>query len=265
MAQELDLQFVFIPAGKFVIGSRLAADSKTNDDEIPQHELFISDYYLMRFPVTNSQYATFVKATGHRYPLFWEEGNYPVEKVDHPVVGVSFLDAVAFCRWGREVTGLPLRLPSEPEWEKAARGAEPRIYPWGNSWEDGRANISESKFGGTTPVGHFSPSGDSPFGLADMAGNVQQWTGSLFGKYPYHPDDGREEYLYELEAPALFPKFYETGGTMRSTSQEAGAGKTVIRGGSWREGKPTSRCAYRGWAAPMHRSDDTGFRCCYEP
>jgi formylglycine-generating enzyme required for sulfatase activity len=265
MPEELDMQFVLVPAGEFVIGSSRASDPKAGDDETPQHSLNVTDFYIMRYPVTNDEYNRFIQTTGHRAPLFWKEGQFPVEKADHPVVGVSFLDAVAFCRWARQVTGLAVRLPSEPEWEKAARGPDGRIYPWGNNWELGRCNSVEAKTGSTSPVGQFSPNGDSPYGIAEMAGDVQEWTSSLFGSYPYDPNDGREVFVNELDAPALFPRFYETGATMVASSQEAAAGKTVIRGGSWREDRLTSRCAYRGWAAPLHRSDDTGFRCCYEP
>jgi len=264
MVEKLDLQFVLIPEGEFIIGSAHASDPKATDDEMPQHKLGVTDFYLMRYPVTNAQYDQFMRATGHRPPLFWSDGKYPAEKADHPVVGVSFLDAVAFCRWARDLTGLAVRLPSEPEWEKAARGADGRLFPWGNQWEDGRANTAETKLGTTTPVTQFSPAGDSPYGVAGMAGNVQQWTSTLYGAYPYDPEDGREELVYNLDSPALFPRFYETGATMVVSSMEAGSGKTVIRGGSWQEGRFKSRCAYRGWAAPMHRSDDTGFRCCYE-
>jgi formylglycine-generating enzyme required for sulfatase activity len=265
MPEELDLQFVLVPGSAFLIGSSHSQDPKATDDEMPQHELNVTDYHIMRHPVTNAQYYKFIKAVGHKAPLFWDDGQFPEAKADHPVVGVSFLDAVAFCRWARQVTNLPVRLPSEPEWEKAARGTDGRIYPWGNSWEDGRCNTTEAKIKGTSSVGRFSPSGDSPYGISEMAGNVQEWVSSLFGPYPYDPTDGREVYVNDLEHPAIFPKFYETGATMVVSSQEAASGKTVIRGGSWREDRLISRCAYRGWAAPLHRSDDTGFRCCYEP
>lgn len=264
MSEKLDLQFVPIPAGDFMIGSSHSADPKATDDEMPQHELNVSDFYIMRYPVTNAQYHQFMQATGHRHPLFWVDGKYPLEKADHPVVGVSFLDAAAFCRWARDLTGLAVRLPSEPEWEKAVRGPDGRLFPWGNRWENGRANTAESKIGGTSPVGQFSPAGDSVYGVAEAGGNVQQWTASIFGSYPYDPDDGREALVYDLQSPALFPHFSETGATMVVSSMEAGSGKTVIRGGSYLEEQFKSRCAYRGWAAPMHRSEDTGFRCCYE-
>lgn len=265
MPRNLDLQFVHIPGGEFIIGSSHARDPKSSDDEKPQHLLSVSEYHIMRNPVTNEQFLGFVQETGQRAPLFWKDGEFPKDQGNHPVVGVSFLDAIAFCRWAREATGLPVRLPSEPEWEKASRGTDGRLYPWGDKWEEGRSNSYEAGIGRTSPVDLFSPEGDSPFGVSGMAGNVQQWTASLFGGYPYDPTDGREVYVYDIDSPALLPKFHESGGTMNVSSREAATGKTVIRGGSWREDRLSSRCAYRSWAAPMHRSDDTGFRCCYEP
>jgi len=263
---DLKFDFIRIPEGEFVMGSNLSFDRLTQSDESPAHNLYITDYYISRFPVTNAQYRLFLEATGARPPMFgWPEGRFPQDKADHPVVGVSYGDAVAFCQWAAKVIGLPLRLPSEPEWEKAARGCEGQAYPWGNTWEGGRCNSYESKVGGTSPVGEFSPQGDSPFGVAEMGGNVQEWTSSLFGTYPYDPEDGRERLVYNPEASSLMPGLHETGCTSNALALEAALDKTVVRGGSFREEKVKSRCAYRGWAAPMHRSVDTGFRLVYEP
>jgi len=263
---DLNLEFILIPEGEFIIGSNLQADSLAQPDEMPSHRLRITDYFIMRYPVTNAQYFQFVAATGHRPPLFgWPNGQFPSDKRDFPAVGVSYQDAVAFCRWAAEQTGLPLRLPSEPEWEKAARGPDGKIYPWGDRWEPGRCNSQEARQGGVSRVGQFSPQGDSPYGVAEMGGNVQEWCSSLFGKYPYDPEDGREILVYDPEGRGLMPTIHETGCTSNPQALEASLDKSVVRGGSWREAKLKSRCAYRGWAPPMHRSDDTGFRCCYEP
>lgn len=262
---ELQLNFIKIPASNFTMGSKRSHDRFAHNDEMPLQVLNVSDYFIMKYPVTNAQYNLFVQATGCRPPLFWAEGMYPAEKADHPVVGVSYYDALAFCAWAGQQTGLPLRLPTEPEWEKAARGSEMRVYPWGDEWKPGLCNSEEEKLNDTTPVDRYSPQGDSPYGVADMGGNVQEWLSSLFGPYPYDPTDGREAHVYDLQADDLLPTLLETGCTSIPESEEASFGKSVLRGGSWREKKLQSRCAYRSWAAPMHRSDDTGFRCCYEP
>lgn len=262
---DLQLDFVHIPASPFTMGSSRSRDSQAHEDEMPAQLLSVTDYFIMRFPVTNAQYAQFMQETGHRAPLFWRDGTFPNGKSDHPVVGVSYYDAIAFCAWAGQVTGLPIRLPTEPEWEKAARGPEPRLYSWGDEWKTNACNVSEEKLNDTSPVGRFSPQGDSPYGVADMGGNVQEWCSSLFGPYPYDPADGREAHVYDLHNRDLLPKLLETGCTSIPESDEASLGKSVIRGGSFRETKFQARCAYRSWAAPMHRSDDTGFRCCYEP
>lgn len=271
LSPELALEFVLVPAGEFVMGSDRKQDEHAQPDEMPAHKLLVSDYYLMRYPVTNAQYQLFIRETGYRPPLFWPQGAFPEDKANHPVVGVSYHDALAFCRWAKQKTELPLRLPTEPEWEKAARGPDGRIYPWGNTWQAGLCNIAEARLNGTSPVGHFSPAGDSPYGLADMNGNVQSWCSSLFTPYPYDPQDGRETLVYNINPPeaidgrSLLPKFWDTGATSLPESVEASLGKSVIRGSSWRESRRRARCAYRSWAAPMHRSDDTGFRLCFEP
>jgi len=265
MISEIQLDFVHIPAGEFTMGSNRSRDPKAHDDEMPAQVLLVSDYFIMRHPVTNAQYELFVRETGQRAPLFWKDGMCPVDKGEHPVVGVSYYDALAFCAWAARTTGLPVRLPTEPEWEKAARGPDVQLFSWGNEWKTGLCNTSEEKPNGTSCVTRYSPQGDSPFGVADMGGNVQEWCSSLFGPYPYDPTDGREAHVYDLDNRDLLPKLVETGCTSMPESEEASLGKSVLRGGSWRETKFQARCAYRSWAAPMHRSDDTGFRCCYEP
>jgi len=262
---DLDLDFVKIPVGEFRFGSNSRKDHQADSDEQPQHKLSVTDYYIMKHPVTNAQYRVFTDATGHRLPLFWENEVFPADKADHPVVGVSYRDAIAFCRWAGEATGLPMRLPTEPEWEKAARGTDGQIYPWGNKWDMEKCNTRERKLNGTTPVGHYSPAEDSPYGLTDLAGNVQEWLSNLFGSYPYDPDDGRELLVDNLDHDQLMPRLWDTGCTAVPSSLEASLNKSVIRGSSWRETEYQSRCAYRSWAAPLHRSDDTSFRCCYEP
>lgn len=261
----IELEFVKIPASDFTMGSSRSHDRQAHEDEMPEQVLHITDFMMMRHPVTNAQYARFMKATAHRAPLFWNNGTYPAGRDDHPVVGVSYYDAIAFCAWAGKELGLPVRLPTEAEWEKAARGPEFRLYNWGQAWNKGLCNTSEEKLSGTSPVQAFSPQGDSPYGVADMGGNVQEWCSSLFGPYPYDPADGREAHVYDLQNQELLPKLIETGCTSMPESAEASLGKSVIRGGSWRETKFQARCSYRSWAAPMHRSDDTGFRCCYEP
>ena len=160
--------------------------------------------------MTNTQYLAFVEATGRKPPLHWEGGKPPGGKEDHPVVYVSWHHAMAYCQWLAKTTGRAYRLPSEAEWEKAARGGlrigkkdnpyPDRIYPWGNERDEKRCNSGEGGLRGTTPVGQYSPGGDSPYGCVDMAGNVWEWTLSLWGKeldepdfkYPYDPEDGRE-------------------------------------------------------------------------
>jgi formylglycine-generating enzyme required for sulfatase activity len=265
MQVQLDLDFVLIPEGEFITGSNPSVDRLAQTDESPQHRLHITDFHMMRYPVTNAQYHLFVEATGHRPPRFWPDGQFPANQADHPVVGVSFQDAVAFCRWAADVTGLPLRLPTEPEWEKAARGPDGQLFPWGDEWDGELCNHGEGWPADSTPVNQFSPQGDSPYGVADIAGNTQDWCCSLFGPYPYDPIDGREVLVYNLESQGLMPHLHETGCVANPQQIEAALNKLVVRGGSRRQGRQNSRCAYRSWAAPMHRSDDTGFRCCYEP
>jgi len=245
--QPFEPELIPIPAGEFLMGSDPEQDKQAAGDEQPQHKLCLPDYYMARTPVTNAQYLPFVQAT-FRQPPGWKACRPPAGQEDHPVVTVNWEDAMAYSRWLAEMTGKPYRLPSEAEWEKAARGPEGRAYPWGDEWDEKRCNSLEGGKGGTSPVGWYSPAGDSPYGCADMAGNVWEWTRSLWGdewpepdfKYPYHPEDGREN----LKA---------RGGVMR-----------VLRGGSFDYSLKLVRCAFRNRMVPKprHVYSNFGFRVC---
>ena len=163
--QKTGVEMVLIPAGDFFYG-----DGK--------QRIHLPIFALARTPVTNAQYKAFVDAAGHPVPNNWLGGRIPAGKEDHPVVRVTWEDAQAFCGWAG------CRLPTEQEWEKGARGTDGRVYPWGDRWELGRCNSKEAGINDTTPVGLY-PSGASPYGLLDMAGNVRQWCEDLHG-----PDRG---------------------------------------------------------------------------
>jgi formylglycine-generating enzyme required for sulfatase activity len=241
-------ELILIPAGEFLMGSDVQKDKDAGEDEMPQHTVYLPDYYMAKTPVTNAQYAAFVEATGHEQPRHWKGGPPPGGKEDHPVVYVSWHDAVAYCNWLAEVTGKAYRLPSEAEWEKGARGTDGRIYPWGNEWDPKRCNSGEGGQEETTPVSAY-PQGVNLYGLLDMAGNVWEWTASLWGedlskpefKYPYDPTDGRED---------------------------PGAGDNVLRvlrGGSWDNVRNEVRCACRLRFSPISRWSNHGFRIVAPP
>ena len=243
------IELVRVPAGEFIMGSDPDQDLDAAEWEQPQHRLHIPGYFISKYPITNAQYAAYIKTSGASPPSYWEGGGdfaivyesalwqggqlSPVIE-DHPVVCISWVDAMTFCSWlSRKIKKL-VRLPAESEWEKAARGTDGRIYPWGNKWDSRRLNCSENTFGETTPVGKFSPTGDSPYGCSDMAGNVWEWTLSITGEYPYQRADGRED-LNNQEAPR------------------------VLRGGAFNFRQRYMRCTARAWYTPDTR-DIYGFR-----
>jgi formylglycine-generating enzyme required for sulfatase activity len=154
-------EWVEIPAGEFWMGE---------GDNVQR--VHVDTFWIAKTPITNAQYQLFVKATEHTPPEYWEDDHPPKDKFSHPVVDVSWHDAEAYCQWLSEVTGKAVRLPSEAEWEKAARGdQDKRRYPWGDEFEAARCNSHELGLGETTPVGIFTM-GASPYGVLDMAGNV---------------------------------------------------------------------------------------------
>jgi formylglycine-generating enzyme required for sulfatase activity len=240
---------ILIPAGEFLMGSDPDKDAHARPEEQPQHTFYLPDYTIARTPVTNAQYKVFVRATRHNSPdhwrwLFWKRRRPPKQRIDHPVVNVTYDDAQDYCRWLTDVTGKSYRLPNEAEWEKAARSTDGRLYPWGNAWDGDRCNVSGgSDLEDTTPVGAY-PAGASLYGLLDTVGNVWEWTRSLWGPrlrepqftYPYDPDDGREN-------------AWATSDVRR-----------VLRGASFFNGPEMARCAARYRYSPKNWFRSIGFR-----
>ena len=255
------LGFVEIPAGPFLMGSEAVVSGRLAISESPQHPVDLPLFYLGRFPVTNAQYQAFLKENGTWKPP--EDGL--VEAGNQPAVSVSWYEAMQYCRWlerqlhsgpdipgflvdllaGRKGDGIwTVTLPSEAEWEKAARGmADARLFPWGPLPSPTLANQIESALRATSPVGCFE-GGRSPFGVEDMSGNAWEWTRSNWGsnmdvplyKYPYRPADGRED------------------------TRAARSVLRVLRGGSFLSGANELRCSHRTAELPDTRGEHIGFR-----
>jgi formylglycine-generating enzyme required for sulfatase activity len=226
-----------VPAGAFLMGSDKQKDKDAYDDELPQHTVMLGAFQIGMYPVTVAEYACAVRANvvGEPPKSGSVDWTTQLQRLDHPVVCVSWRDVLAYVRWLEQVTGQPWRLPTEAEWEKAARGTDGRIYPWGSQWDKNRANTRDGGAGTTTPVGAYAERGDaSPYGAHDQAGNVWEWTSSLFKKYKYNPDDGREN--------------------LDSTVSR------VLRGGSWYGNPRDARAAFRNGNQPDLWSIDGGFR-----
>ena len=202
--------------------------------EQPQHDLVLPEYEISKFPVTNAEYYIFIYNTGYRIPKGWIGFHFSDGFDEHPVVGVSKADALAYCSWISKICGQNYRLPTEAEWEKAARGIDNRVYPWGDSFDPWRCNTIESGKKTTTPAGSYSPGGDSPFEIADMAGNVWEWTRSYLTNYPYKLEDDKDN---------------------PSTK-----GKCIVRGGAWYYSRVLARCSTRETVLADFISPALGFR-----
>jgi formylglycine-generating enzyme required for sulfatase activity/tRNA A-37 threonylcarbamoyl transferase component Bud32 len=226
---------VYIPPGDFIMGS----ESEFSDQR-PRHKVNLNAYFIDMYEVTNAEYKKFAEATGHPEPIvkeFWAEpfnwhnGTYPPGKGDHPVALVNWDDAAAYAKWAGK------RLPTETEWEKAARGADERKWPWGNKWEVDRCNTAESFLNSTQPVHSFAK-GKSPYGCFNMAGNVMEWTADWYSE------------SYYREAPSRNP-FGPLTGAYR-----------VARGGAWDSNLNLYvRASYRQYFSPHTKNSDLGFRC----
>lgn len=231
---------VLIPAGEFIMGSR-ESDKYAREDERPAHSVHLDAYYIDQYEVTTARYATFFQETKRPTPAYWSE----LVLRQHgrkPVVGVDWEDASAYCAWARK------RLPTEAEWEKAARGTDQRIYPWGDSEPDEqRANFSSGfdfkNYGVLTDVGSFEQ-GKSPYDVYDMAGNVWEWIADWYDENYYG------------KSPVRNPK-----GPSTNIISRVPQGR-VLRGGSWNDGRGNVRSADRDpQFIPSTRFDRAGFRC----
>jgi sulfatase modifying factor 1 len=229
---------LLIPKGEFFMGN--PEEDDIYYDEHPLHKVYLDDFWIDCYEVTNRLYKRFIDETGHRFPHVdaewaepynWENGSYPPDRADYPVVLVSWEDAATYAEWAGK------RLPTEAEWEKAARGGLlKRQYPWGDTIDEPHANyftsiISKNEM---KPIGSVLP---NPYGIYDIVGNVWEWCADWYGKTyyrasPYKNPQGPEEGMYR-----------------------------VFRGGSWINRKETLRCSERARNVPTHRSYIIGFRC----
>jgi formylglycine-generating enzyme required for sulfatase activity/predicted Ser/Thr protein kinase len=227
-----DAEMVFVPAGEFLMGSS-DADKDAGSDEKPQHTVYLDAFWIDKYEVTNAQYKQCVGAGRCQQPSTTSSSTrssyYGDSKYDnYPVIGVSWRDAILFCEWAGK------RLPTEAEWEKAARGAAGRIYPWGDRYDISKVN-ADGKVGDTTAVGSY-PAGASPYGAMDMAGNVWEWVADW----------------YDAKYYASSPKDNPTG--------PSGSAR-VLRGGAWDSYQYFVRAADRNSIYPDYRLINVGFRC----
>jgi formylglycine-generating enzyme required for sulfatase activity/energy-coupling factor transporter ATP-binding protein EcfA2 len=247
------LGFVEIPGGKFIMGSDKDKDKKSFGEESPQHSLNLETFYMSKYPVTVSQYKAFLEATDKPEEEDWYQYN---RFGNHPVVKVDWFNAIAYCKWLNDQLikndKLPkkikeflktkkwhITLPSEAEWEKAARGEDGRIYPWGDEFDKDRQNYDDTNIGRPSPVGCFEK-GASPFQIMEMSGNVWEWTRSIYAEYPYKPIKSIEN-LQDNE------------------------GARVVRGGCWSNPAGLCRVADRNRLTPDYRGGNIGFRLCLSP
>jgi formylglycine-generating enzyme required for sulfatase activity len=221
-------KMVVIPAGWFTMGSESG-----QDNERPLHRVWVDRFGIGKYPVKNREYGEFLAATKNRPPPFWRDPLF--SRLDQPAVGVNWNEAEAYCRWLSEDTKRAFRLPTEAEWERAARGGqEAAAYPWGNEPPSERSFIGvDPETGGPPAVGVNEPNG---FGLYDMSEGVHEWCSDYY------------DYRYYHYSPDRNPKGAAAGHRRSS------------RGGSWRHRIPFSRCAARSSLPPEFHYSDYGFR-----
>jgi formylglycine-generating enzyme required for sulfatase activity len=235
-----DAPLILVPAGPFPMGVP-PGDRDGGRDEYPRHEVYLDAFYIDKYEVTNGRYLEFVRTTGHRAPQhpkdptrnLWKGNTMPESVADRPVVNVDWQDAKAYCAW----TGR--RLPTEAEWEKAARGADDRRFPWGNVEPTHKhLNYNQRWIGEKTlmPVGSYE-AGKSPFGAYDMAGNVWEWVNDWYD-----------------------PLYYEKSPAKNPPGPESGTHK-VVRSSGWQVETPMVRIFTRIKSDPTVRNESTGFRC----
>ncbi|MBS1258385.1 MAG: Formylglycine-generating enzyme [Candidatus Scalindua arabica] len=289
MKQNPPEDMVLIPEGPFLMGSTeedikklLELDKNVEasrfDVEVPQREVYMSAYLIDKSPITNAEYKKFIESGGYKQRDFWSDAGWDyVQQVkpldsdgvhsamdsedDCPVVNVSWYEAEAFAKYAGK------RLPTEAEWEKAARGTDGRIYPWGNEFDKAKLNCAESKIEKPTPVTKF-PDGISGYGCFDMAGNVWEWTADWFDSQYYSSAPDRDpQGPVKAEDKPFFGRPEDVGTSIYELEPAAAGSSTlsdckVLRGGSWNGGGVIHiRCANRDYDEPDYKNDTIGFRC----
>jgi serine/threonine protein kinase len=230
LSEDLTMSFVHIPAGEFWMGSD---DEDAQEDEKPMHKVYLNEYWIGLTPVTNQQYQIYCKDAGKKYRPF-------LQRRDYPVINVSWFDSNDFCNWLVQKTKRLVRLPTEAEWEKAARGLDKRNYPWGNESPNcNLANYVQCLGRGASVTSH--PDGASPYGVLDMAGNVWEWVNDWYAEDYYN------------KSPEHHPEGPESGNYR------------VLRGGSWDSYELELRVWYRYGGFPDDCFNNYGFRCLLVP
>jgi formylglycine-generating enzyme required for sulfatase activity len=227
--------FVEIPAGSFMMGSDKDRDKDALDREFPRHKVTLSVYLIGRYPVTVAQYRAFLDDIKQPIEELWKEYN---RYDNHPVARVSWEDADAYCKWLSKKLDCQIQLPTEAQWEYAARGTDRRIYPWEDEVDPNKANYNDTGINTTSPVGCF-PSGNSPYGLSDMAGNVWEWCYDRYGEY--------------------------TADAVTDPVATDNCSGRVLRGGSWYYFARFCRTANRNYNSPINRNYYHGFRLVRSP
>ncbi|NJP07100.1 MAG: SUMF1/EgtB/PvdO family nonheme iron enzyme [Chloroflexaceae bacterium] len=267
-------EMVEVPAGPFLMGSS-DADPWAEIDEQPQHTLELPTYFIGKTEVTNAQFRPFVDVDGYTNPAYWTDHGWEWREEYHltapgfwddpawngaeqPVIGVSWYEAVAYARWLSTQDRPRISVPTEAEWEKAARGPDGLLWPWGNEWREGLANSEEAGHGVTLPVGSY-PDGASPYGALDMAGNAWEWCSTASPKaYPYEREDEWDEVYLERRGNWVID--LEGEGNETDLERRSANNTTMMRGGSWFNPQEQNRGANRGTSEAHGNVNIIGFR-----
>ena len=226
ISEPFNLQMIKIPEGEFKMGGGGSTRWGGQIINNPRREVYLPEFLIGKYPVTNLQYAKFVEDSGYHAPKHWENGNVPQGQELFPVTNVNWWAANAFCEWLSNETGKSFRLPTDEEWEKAARGTDGRTYPWGNRFDTSYTNTIESGIQELTPVNKYFPWGKSFYGCLDMVGNASEW---VFDEI-------------EFEDQQEFVNYH------------------IIRGAGYRSKSYYAKCTTRGFSEKRNQSYGIGFR-----
>jgi serine/threonine protein kinase len=255
---KLGIEWITVPAGEFILGDNRKKHRGALEIQTLRPKMSLPEYCIAKYPITNLQYQLFVQSTGHKPPSLWVNGRIPAGKERHPVVNVVWYDAQDFCAWAG------VQLPSEVEWEKAARGTDGRIYPWGDQSPTEELCNWGGIVGDTTAVDRYQR-GASPFGVMDMSGNVLEWTRTVYVTYPHDTMLKRI-----MRGEAISPCHFDWLDVQRGLRGEMfdldwEAVRYGLRGGAFNLDHWAAQCAARDSYPPSHGLRSIGFRIALPP